>query len=29
MLMGEDVVGGEHDGVWDCRQPRKNSSLGM
>lgn len=29
MLMGEDVVGGEHDGVWDCRQRRKNSSLGM
>ena len=23
MLMGKDVVGGEHDGVWDCRQRRK------
>lgn len=29
MLMGEDVVGGEHNGVWDCRQRRKYSSLGM
>lgn len=29
MLMGEDVIGREHDGVWDCRQHRKYSSLGM
>lgn len=29
MLMGEDVVGREHDGVSDCRQHRKYSSLGM
>lgn len=29
MLMGEDVIGREHDGVWDCRKHRKYSSLGM
>lgn len=29
MLMREDVVGREHDGVWNCRQRRKYSSLGM
>lgn len=29
MLMREDMVGREHDGVWNCRQHRKYSSLGM
>ena len=29
MLMREDMVGREHDGVWNCRQHKKYSSLGM